>query len=53
VFCLKNCHLYECLQGYFLFSLLLNLVYPVLSWGLWCTWTWVLYRVKWVCLNFT
>lgn len=35
-----------CVQGYFPLSLLLHLVYPVLCWSPWSTWTWVLCRVK-------
>lgn len=45
LFCLGSCLLHQCIQGFFLFSLLSDLVYPILCWGLWSTWIWVLCRV--------
>jgi hypothetical protein len=46
VFCLGNCLLYQCIQGYFPLSFLLDLVYQALCWGHWSTWNWFLCWVK-------
>ena len=45
VFYSGPCLWYLCIQDYFPLSLLSDLVYLVLCWDLWYTWTWVLCRV--------
>lgn len=45
VFCSWNCLLYQWVQGYSPLSLLLDLIGPVLCWGIWSSWTWVLCRL--------
>jgi hypothetical protein len=44
VFCSGNCLLYQCVQSYFPFSLLWDLVYSLCR-SPWSTWTWVWWRV--------
>jgi hypothetical protein len=41
VFCSGSCLLYQRIQGYFPVSLLLDLEYLILCYGLWFTWTWI------------
>ena len=45
MFCSGSCLLDQCIQGHSLFFLPLDLVYLVLGWSLWSTWSWVLCRV--------
>lgn len=44
VFCSGSCLLYQCAQAYFSLFLVSDLMYKVLFWGLWSTWTCVLHR---------
>lgn len=45
VFCSVSCLLCQCTQDYSPLSLPSSSVYLFLCWGLWSTWTWVLWRV--------
>ena len=50
LFCSGICVLCQCAQGYFLLSILLDLMYLVLCWSHWFSSTWFLCKVKNVIL---